>query len=135
MEIQREASKNPNDLLLDILGCIDLCSVWLLKQQCNTVHHKNEERHDNSRRLAVPQSGAQETQSQSIVHRVVVDIEGEGSDSLLHQNAKVVTQVRSCDTKRPHGGQYKNVSKRESDNCQCLHELGVQQWRVGGLFK
>lgn len=94
--------QEPN-LLLHVLVGIDRGSVRLLEQQGNTVHDKNKERDQNTRGFTVPQGTSQEAQGQTVVHGVVVDVEREQGDSLLHQNAEVVPQIGAGDSERPHG--------------------------------
>lgn len=42
----------------------------------------------------VPEGGAEEDHDGAVVHRVVIDVEGEGGHTLVHQDAKVVTYFR-----------------------------------------
>ena len=42
----------------------------------------------------VPEGGAEEDHNGAVVHGVVVDVEGEGCHTLVHQDAKVVTYFR-----------------------------------------
>lgn len=42
----------------------------------------------------IPEGGAEEDHNGAVVHGVVVDVEGEGGHTLVHQDAKVVTYFR-----------------------------------------
>lgn len=42
----------------------------------------------------IPESGAEEDHDSAVVHGVVVNVEGKGGHTLVHQDAKVVTYFR-----------------------------------------
>ena len=68
-------SSPQSNLLFQVSVGIDLGSVWLLKHQCNAVHHIDKCRHQDARGFSVPQCRAQKAERQSVIHRVVVDVE------------------------------------------------------------
>lgn len=112
----------------------------LFKAQCNKVHDKHKDGHENASGLTKPQSSTQEREGWAIVHGVVSHVEGKACHNVVHEDAKVVTQVGASDAERPHGAKHKHVTNAEWCNGQSLDNVWVlgEEWPCGliteGLF-
>lgn len=57
-----------------------------------------------------------------MVHRRTRNIEREPSDNLVHQNAKVIAQIRSCHAECPHAAQHQRVAAEQEPDREALGE-------------
>lgn len=111
---------------------INLRRERILKPQRDTINRPDQHRQNHARRLSKPQRRAQKAQSATVVHRRTAHIEREARDHLIHQNPKIVAQIRSRNAQRPHAAQHKRVATEEESDCEALGERG-QEERVGRL--
>lgn len=102
--------------------CVDLRREWILELQRDLVHHKDQAAEHDARRLAIPQCGAQETHRAAVVHRRAADIERKSSHDLVHQDAEVVAQVGTRNTKGPHTGKDKDIAGSHKPDRQALRD-------------
>jgi hypothetical protein len=124
-------------LLSTLLGLplplgVNLRSERILKPQSHRVNSENKSRQQHTRRLAKPKRRAQETEGAAMVHGRRANAEREPGHHLVHQDAKVVAQVRARDAERPHAGQHQRVAAEQQADGQALRER-AQQGRVSGL--
>lgn len=61
-----------------------------------------------------------------MVHRRAGHVERETRDHLIHQDTKVIAQICSRDSKRPHAAQHQRVAAQEQADGQALGERREQ---------
>ena len=123
-------------LLSTLLGLplplrINLRRERILKPQRNRVNNKDQARQQNTRRLAKPKRRAQKAHRTAMVHGRRGHTERKTRNHLIHQDTKVVAQVRARDTQRPHAGQHQRVTTEQQADGQTLRERGEQCWMRG----
>lgn len=67
--------------------------------QRNFVNERDDGGNDNASGSSIPQCRTEETQRRAVVHWVLEDVEREGSDSVGHEDAKVIAEVGSYETR------------------------------------
>lgn len=150
-------------MLADLFGCACLTVRSPFETQGNGVGCHDEHRQEETGRLAEPtwqvkrdarrrssvvvsiatvtftgsfhspQRNTSKAHGATPVHWVAHDIEWESSDHVIHENAKVVTQISTCDTECPHRRDDKDVSRRDEGSSDDL-DGGERQERVDGLI-
>lgn len=112
---------------------VDHGSKWLFPTKSNLVHEVDHGGHDQPGRLTLVEGHAQEGQGGALVHGVVGHVEGEPSDSVVHEDSKVVAQVRAGNAQLVHGTQHKHLACTKEGHAQLLPVLAHDQ-RACGLF-
>lgn len=67
-----------------------------------------------------------------MVHGRIGDVEGEGCDGFVHEDAEVVAEVGAGDAECVHGGQDEGVAREEEGDCRVFDQRGEEGWG-GGL--
>jgi hypothetical protein len=98
----------------------------------NGVRNGDNARKQQPRGLAEPQGRGEEAQRGAVVHGRGRDVEGEARHGRVHQDAKVVAQVRARDAQRPHARQHERVARQEERDRRVLDQR-VEERRVRGL--
>ena len=80
----------------------------------------------------IPESDGDKAHRAAPVHGIGHNVERESSDHVVHEDAKVVSQVCSRDAERPHGAEHKHVSGKEERRSSGAHSRVLEE-RVGGL--
>jgi hypothetical protein len=97
----------------------------------DTVSRRDYASQEKTRRLAIPQRSSQEAQSAAVIHGRLADVEREGCDGRVHEDAEVVAQVGASDAERPHGCQDEGVAGEEEGNCGVFYKRGEERWVCG----
>jgi len=105
-----------------------------LKTECNNIYNPNIEGDEDASWLLVPKSGSKKTEGASNVHWIFQNVEREAvrkqihnvsiscndprlpSNSLVHQNPKVITQERASDSQGPCGGNDKELTREKQNH-------------------
>jgi len=111
---------------------IDARCERILKAERNLIYDQDQRREREASRLTEPDGRAQERHGRAVVHRRVGHVEWESSHHLVHQDAKVVAQVRPRDAERPHRGEDEDVSARDERGGDELGE-GSREEGMSGL--
>lgn len=117
---------------LSLSLCVDFASEWVLESQSDQVDNQNLNSKENTSWLPEPQSRSEERHSRPVVHWRLGNVEWETSNNIIHQNAKVVAQIRAGNTKCPHRGDNQDVSRDEEEDGGVLDKIGLESW-VGWL--
>lgn len=99
-------------------------SYILLVAQSNLVQRQHLQRQEDPCRLPVHQCRAQKRESRSVIHGRIGDIEGKRGYPMIHQDAKVVAQIRASDAQSPHAAKDEDVARGN----QTVAEIG-RRWR------
>jgi hypothetical protein len=103
----------------------------LLERPRNLVRHPHQCGEQDTHGLSEPQSGSQKAEGGSVVHGSISDIEREASDTGIHKNAEVVTEISTGDTERPHTCDNESVAGDEEGDRKLLRrrrEQDVERW-------
>jgi hypothetical protein len=106
-----------------------VCNL-LFPLQSKPVEDKNLQSQKQTGGFTVVQRSPQEAHRAAPVHGGARHIERKAGDRGVHQDAKVVAEVSSSDTKSPHARDYKGISDGEKPvgNVRLVHGLVV--WLV-----
>lgn len=105
----------------------------LLELQRNPVSHVDQNGQEHTSWFAIPQRSSHETHRRAPVHRTTCYIEWEASDHIIHQDAKVVSQVCACDAQSPHRGEDEDIAAGKEGNGERFGERIGYDFRVGRL--
>lgn len=107
--------------------------IILLKLQCNPISHIDQNSQKHTCGLAVPQRRSHEAHRAAPVHGTSRHIERESSDHIIHQDAKVISQVCACNAEGPHGGEDEDIAAGEEGKGEGLSKRIGCDFGVGGL--
>lgn len=102
----------------------------LFPSQRQPIHYKHLRRQHEPGNLAIIQRHGKEAHRAAPIHRRARDIEREPCDGRVHQDPKVVTQVRAREAKRPHARQHQDVADGEQHIGQVRLVHGRVVWLV-----
>jgi len=124
-----------------------------LKTECNNIYNPNIEGDDDASWLLIPKSGSKETESTSNVHWIFQNVERKAvrrqihdvsvscndshlpSNSLVHQNPKIITQERASNAQGPCGGNDKELAREKQNNRDIFGERFGQKRHSGLIYK
>lgn len=98
--------------------------------QREPIKHEYLKRQKKAGNLSIVQSGTQETQRATPVHRRAGNIERKPSNGRVHQDAKVISEIGACDTKRPHTRNDKDIACSEQSVGDVGLVDGFVEWLV-----
>ena len=112
-DIVSKGSRSKRDL--DEGGCAHsqppLDKNVLLESERKQINDINLSRQQQPRRLAIQDRRAEERQRGPEVHGRARDIEGKTRNRRIHQDAKIVSQVRPREAQSPHGAKNQRVAE------------------------
>lgn len=113
-------------LLLALL--VDASRERVLEAKRNKVDNKHLDRQEHTGRLPVPERCSEEAQGGAVVHRGIGNVEWEASDTGVHQDTKVVAEIRAGEAESPHAGDNENIPGEEEPNGDVLDEVRLEVW-------
>ena len=100
-------------LLLPVPLGVNLRGERILEPERNLIYGVHQPSQKNTSRLAEPQGGAQEAHGAPVIHGRRSDIEREARNDVVHQDTKIISQIRPRDAKRPHAREHEDVTARD----------------------
>ncbi len=85
----------------------------LLITQRNPVNGEHLQCQQDPCGLAVQDRGAQKRERRAVIHRRVGDVEWERRHSVIHEKAKVITQVRAGKPQGPHATEHEKIARHD----------------------
>lgn len=87
----------------------------LFIRQRNAIYQQHLRRQQHPRRSAIQQRRPQKAHRAPVIHRRAGDVEREARHGLIHQDAKVIPQVRARDAEGPCGGEDEDVATYDEE--------------------
>lgn len=113
-------------LLLALL--VDASRERVLKAKRNKVDNKHLDRQKHTGWLPVPERCSKEAQGRAVVHRRIGNVEWEASNTGVHKDTEVVTEIRAGEAESPHAGDNEDISGEEEPNGDVLDEIRLEVW-------
>lgn len=107
---------------------IDGGGEWVLERNGNSVDDEDPKSEENTSGLSVEKSGSEEAERRTVIHRRAGDVEGEASDHLVLEDAKVVTKEGALDTQLPSGRGDQEIANGEERIGSVLEIFTLESW-------